>query len=179
MRTLLRFEKRHPSPPVAEVEYEEKSLGRIYLHFAIAATFLIAAGVWLATIGDEIAGVTGLGRSFVGSLFLGFSTSLPEITVSFTAMRMGAIDLAIANMIGSNLFNMTIIPIDDLLYTKGPVLAAVSESNLIIGSVVILMTLIFIAGLHFKPKRYFRLSWCNCILVILFFLGAYLNFTLA
>ena len=179
VRALFRFEQRQPSPPIAEVEYEEKSLGRSYLHFAIAAFFLIGVGIWLATIGDEIAGVTGLGQSFVGSLFLAFSTSLPEITVSFAAMRMGAVDLAVANMIGSNLFNMTIIPIDDLLYTKGPVLAAVSESNLIIGSAVILMTLIFIAGLHFKPKRYFRLSWCNCILIILFFLGAYLNFTLA
>jgi len=178
MRTLFRFEKRHPSPPVAEVEYGEKSLGRSCLYFAIASAFLIGAGIWLATIGDEIAGITGLGRSFVGSLFLAFSTSLPEITVSFTAMRMGAVDLAVANMIGSNLFNMTVIPVDDLLYTKGPVLAAVSESNLIIGLGVILMTLIFIAGLHFKPKRYFRLSWCNCILIILFFLGAYLNLTL-
>lgn len=178
MRVLFRSEQRQPSPQTAEPVYRETSLNKIYLYFAIAAAFIIGAGIWLALIGKEIAGATGLGESFVGSIFLAFTTSLPEITVSFAAMRIGAVDMAVANMIGSNLFNMTIIPIDDLLYTQGPVLASVSESHLITAFMVILMTGLFIAGLRFKPKRFFRLSWWNCALIAFFFLGAYFNFTL-
>ena len=178
MRVLFRSEQRQPSPQTAEPVYRETSLNKTYLYFAIAAAFIIGAGIWLALIGEEIAEITGLGESFVGSIFLAFTTSLPEITVSFAAMRIGAVDMAVANMIGSNLFNMTIIPIDDLLYTQGPVLASVSESHLITAFMVILMTGLFIAGLRFKPKRFFRLSWWNGALIALFFLGAYFNFTL-
>jgi len=89
------------------------------------------------------------------------------------------VDMAVANMIGSNLFNMAIIPIDDLLYTPGPVLASVSTSHLFTAGIVILMTGVFIAGLHFKPRRYFRVSWCSLTLIALFLIQAYLSYTLA
>ena len=183
MWKIFRSEQRQPSPQTTdqkvEPDYGEIPLGKVCLYFAIAAAFIIGAGTWLAIIGDEIATVTGWGESFVGSLLLGFSTTLPEITVSFVAMRMGAVDMAVANMIGSNLFNMIVIPIDDLFYLHGPVLASVSESHLITALVVILMTGIFIAGLHFRPKRFLRLSWCNMALIALFLLGAYFSYTLA
>ena len=183
VRIIFRFEQRQSSHQGVDRQvirdYREISLKRVYFYFAISAAFIIGAGTWLAIIGNEIAGITGWGESFVGSLFLAFTTSLPEITVSFAAMRIGAVDLAVANMIGSNLFNMTIIPIDDLFYLKGPVLAAVSENHLITALAVMLMTIIFIAGLRFRPKRFFRLSWWNCALVVLFLLSAYFSFTMA
>ncbi len=115
----------------------------------------------------------------MGSLFLAFSTTLPEITVSFAAMRIGAKDLAVANLIGSNLFNLTIISLDDLLYVKGPVLAAVSETHLVTAATVVLMTVVFIIGLSHKHQRFFRLSWWNVTLFLLFLLGAYYSFQLA
>ena len=183
MWKIFRSEQRQPSPQTtdqrAKADYGEIPLSRVYLHFAISAAFIIGAGTWLAIIGNEIAAVTGWGESFVGSLLIGFTTTLPEITVSFAAMRMGAVDMSVGNMIGSNLFNMTVIPIDDLFYLPGPVLASVSESHLITALVVIIMTGIFIAGLHFRPKRFFRLSWCNVTLIALFLLGALLSFSLA
>ena len=179
IRIIYRFEQRHPSLKETELAYGEESSRKVYLYFAISAAFIIGAGIWLAFIGGEIAQVYGWGQSFVGSLFLAFTTTLPEITVSFAAMRIGANDMAIANMIGSNLFNMTIIPVDDLLYLKGPVLAAVSESHLITAFTVILMTTVFIFGFGFKSRRFFRLSWGNSTLILLFLLGAYFSFALA
>jgi cation:H+ antiporter len=94
-------------------------------------------------------------------------------------MRLGAVDMAVANMIGSNLFNMAIIPIDDLLYAPGPLLASVSTSHLITAGAVILMTGVFIAGLHQRPKRYFRVSWCSLLLIVLFLIQAYFSYTMA
>lgn len=179
VRLIFLFAQRQPALQEVGLVYSEKSTGRAYLYFVISAAFIIGAGIWLAFIGDEIARVYGWGQSFVGSLFLAFTTTLPEITVSFAAMRIGANDLAVANMIGSNLFNLTIISIDDLLYLKGPVLAAVSESHLVTASTVILMTIAFIAGLSFKSRRFLRLSYWNVIVILLFFLGAYFSFTLA
>ena len=179
VRKIFLLERSHPSHRETNPAYEKESIGRTYIYFSVSAYFIIGAGIWLALIGDEIALTYGLGRSFVGSLLLAFATTLPEFTVSFTAMRMGATDMAIANMIGSNLFNMTIIPIDDLLYLKSPVLAAVSEGHLITALAVILMTIIFITGLRFKSRRFLRLSWWNSVTIVLFLLSAYFSFTLA
>jgi cation:H+ antiporter len=178
-RILYRYEQRHPSLKETEFEYADKSLRHVYLYFSIAAVFIIGAGIWLAFIGDEIAEVYGWGQSFVGSLFLAFTTTLPEITVSFAALRIGAKDLAVANLIGSNLFNLTIIPIDDLLYLKGPVLAAVSEAHLITACAVVLMTIVFIIGLGRRHHRFYRLSLWNVTLILLFLIGAYYTFQMA
>jgi cation:H+ antiporter len=179
VRQIFYWERRQTAAQETSLYRGEESLKRIYLYFGISAVFIIGAGIWLATIGDEIALNTGWGQSFVGSLFLAFTTTLPEITVSFTAMRMGAIDLAVANMIGSNLFNLTIMPVTDIIYVKGPILAGVSESHLITAVAVIVMTLLFIAGLRFKPARFLRLSWWNCTMIILFIVSAYFGFIMA
>jgi cation:H+ antiporter len=178
-RTLYHYERRHPSLKKTEFEYADKSLRHVYLYFSIAAIFIIGAGIWLAFIGDEIAAAYGWGQSFVGSLFLAFSTTLPEITVSFAAMRIGAKDLAVANLIGSNLFNLIIVPFDDLLYTRGPILTAISETHLVTAFTVILMTIVFIIGLSHRHQRALRLSWWNVTLMVLFILGAYYSFQLA
>ncbi len=179
VRKIFLFDQRQLSSQEVKLYYEEESTVKACLYFSISAVFIIGAGIWLATIGDEIALSTGWGKSFVGSLLLAFTTTLPEITVSFSAMRMGAKDLAIANLIGSNLFNLTIIPLDDLIYRKGPILAAVSEGNIVSAVAVILMTLVFIAALRFKPERFHRLSWWNCSLIALFIIGTYLSFNMA
>jgi cation:H+ antiporter len=180
MWKIFRSQQNQPAHPLIEQpDYGDVSMRRVYLYFTIAAILIIGAGTWLAIIGEEITTVTGLGESFVGNLLIGFSTTLPEITVSFAAMRIGAVDMAVANMIGSNLFNMTVIPIDDLLYLPGPVLASVSINHLLTALMVIVMTGMFIAGLRFKPRRFLRLSWCNLTLIVLFLLQAYLSYTLA
>ena len=179
VRQLYYYEKKHPPAQETKLYEGEESLKRVYINFGISAVFIIGAGIWLATIGDEIALVTGWGQSFVGTLFLAFTTTLPEITVSFTAMRIGAIDMAVANMVGSNLFNLTIIPVIDLSYSKGPILAQVSENHLFTAAAVTLMSMLFLTGLRFKPGRFFRLSWYNTGLIVLFVVSAYLSFVMA
>ncbi len=177
VRQVFQYEKSHPSAPEAELYADAHPTRRVLAYFLLAAVFIVGAGIWLATIGDEIARVTGLGQSFVGSLFLAFTTTLPELTVSFAAMRMGAADMAVANMVGSNLFNMTIIPITDIFFTRGPLLADVSAGNMITAASVIVLTLLFLLGLRLKPRRRFRLSWWNVLVIILFVAGTYFSFT--
>jgi cation:H+ antiporter len=179
VRQIFNYEKTHLAMKEARPYPIELSLKRLVTYFSISAVVIIGAGIWLATIGDEIAEVTGWGQSFVGSLFLAFTTTLPEITVSFTAMRIGAIDMAVANLIGSNLFNLTIIPVIDLIYGKGPVLAGVSEGHLFTAGAVVIMSLIFMAGLRFRTRRFWRLSWLNISLIVLFLVSAYLSFIMA
>lgn len=181
MRAIFLREREHhnDSQYAEDVEkYEHISLRSTYLSFALSAAFVIGAGIWLAFVGEDIADNTGWEESFVGSIFIAFTTSLPEIVVCFAALRLGALDMCFGNIIGSNLFNVIIIGIDDLFYSQGPILAAVSNSHAFTGLIVLLMTGVIIAGLVFRAQRktVLRVSWYVPILVILYILGAYASF---
>jgi cation:H+ antiporter len=101
-----------------------------------------------------------LGEAFVGSLFIAITTSLPEIVVSLAAVRLGAIDLGIGNVLGSNLFNLLILGLDDVFYTEGPLLAAVDASHGVAVIAVVMMNALFLVGLTYRviTKR-FVVSW--------------------
>jgi len=143
--------------------------------------FVIGAGIWLAFIGEDIAEATGWGESFVGSLLIAFTTSLPEMSVSFAALRLGAVDMCVANIIGSNLFNMAIIGVDDLFYWQGPVLAAVSDSHMFTGLIVLAMSCTIMVGLisRTRHKTPLGVSWYVPPLIGLYLLGAYISFALS
>ncbi|MBA7503695.1 hypothetical protein ES706_02310 [subsurface metagenome] len=151
----------------------------VYLRFALAAMAVIAAGIWLSFIGDEIAQVTGWGASFVGSLFLAISSSMPELVVAIAALRLGAIDMAIADILGSNMFNIAIVAPVDLAYRQGPVLSLASNSHLITAVTVIMMSLVVITGVRFRQKRktFAVASWYAPALIGLYIFAAYALFT--
>ncbi len=105
---------------------------RVATFFIISAGVTIGAGVWLASIGAGIIKSTGLSASFVGTLFLGICTTAPEIVVSISAARLGALEMAVGNVVGSNLFNIgVIIFIDDLFYAAGPILQGVDIGHVV------------------------------------------------
>jgi len=153
---------------------------KAYIFYGLSAAVIVGAGIWLAYIGEELAQVLRLGQNFVGTLFIGFTTTLPEITVSVACLRIGAKEMAVANMLGSNLFNMTIIFINDLLYRKGPIFKAILENHILTGIIVIFMTSVVIVGLVLKPKKKiaFNLSWYAICLIAIFIVGGWINFSL-
>ena len=167
--------------PAGPLKYEGDSKKTVWLKFALAAAAVIGAGIWLSFVGDEIAETYRLDTSFVGSLFLAIATSMPELVVAITALRLGAVDMAVANILGANMLDLTHIFTVDLFYSKGVVLASVSRAHLITTVVTIVMSLIVILGLRFRQKRktFFVISWYAVALIVLYILGAYALFTQA
>ena len=177
MRQMFRYERSHQAL-AASPQYGEISRTKVYLGFTLASMAVIAAGIWLSFIGDELAGVTGWNASFVGSLFLAITTSTPELVVCIAALRLGAIDMAIADILGSNMFNLALIAPVDLAYSQGAFLSSVSSNHLITAAVVVVMNLIVILGLRFRQKRKtFRIiSWHALALIGLYIFAAYAIF---
>jgi cation:H+ antiporter len=116
----------------------------------------------------------GWSRSFVGTLFMALVTTLPEIAVTLSALRIGALDMAIGNLLGSNLFNLTILAIDDLFYTRGPLLADAAAVHVGSAAAATLMTGLVMIGLVMRPQgRVLRvLSWISVGLVAAYALNA-------
>jgi cation:H+ antiporter len=157
MRLVFLYERRRRTEYIGEradeLQHEDISRARAFGLYALNAVFVIGAALWLPGLGEKIADLTGLGRTFVGSLFIALSTSLPEIVVSVAALRMGAVDLALGNLFGSNLFNLGILALDDLFYTKGSLLALISPNHLITASGAVMMTAIAVIGLTYRATR--------------------------
>jgi len=180
VRQMFHFERNHqlPSLPTSSLQYEESSTKAIYLKFTLAAVAIIGAGIWLSFVGNEIAEVTGWDASFVGSLFLAITSSMPELVVTIAALRLGAIDMAVADILGSNMFNIAIIFPVDLFYSQGPILSLVSGAHLITAAVVIAMSLTVMVGLRFRQKRktFSVISWYALALIGLYIFGVYALF---
>lgn len=142
----------------------------IWLEFIVVSGLIVLFGYRLSKYGDVIAEKTGLGRIWVGTIFIALTTTLPEVVVSIAAARIGAIELALANLFGSNMFNVGIIALDDVFYRPGLILEAASINNAITGLFAIVMASLVIAGLNYPRKRISRtnLSWETATILVLF-----------
>ncbi|MGM0688587.1 MAG: sodium:calcium antiporter [Bacillota bacterium] len=175
-RLLYRYEKKILPlvPPGKEIHADKKSIstGRALLQFSIAAGFIVLAGVLITGASDRIALETELGHTFVGSIFLAISTSLPESVTTITAVRLGYLDMAVANIFGANFMNFFVIFLADLFYRQGPLLYVVSASHLVSAFMVILLSTIIIFGLIYRSdKKVFCIGY-DTFLVLAGYLAA-------
>ena len=182
---VFRFEQRRMA---AFVRKEAKAMNdshvpirTVYRNVALHAGVIAGAGIWLPFIGKRIAETTGWDNAFVGNLVIAASTSLPEIVTTFAALRLAAPDLAVANLFGSNLFNMAILAIDDVAYVQGPLLSHVSPHHLFSAVTALMMTGIAITGLiyHTQKKAWAVITWDSAALLALYVLNAFLLFRVA
>ena len=102
-------------------------------------------------------------------------TSLPELAVTVSAIRIGALDMAISNLLGSNLFNIAILALDDLLYLKGPLLAHVSLTHAMSAMSAVVMTGVIVIGLVYRPntRLFMGVGWISLSLFTIYLLNTY------
>jgi len=165
------------APPRPAPEFVRREWRR----FGLAAAVVLAAGIWLPQVADGLASSLGLSRSFVGTVFMAIVTTLPEMAVTVAALRLGALDMAIGNLLGSNLFNVVILAVDDLAYTRGPLLAEVAPAHAGTAATALVMTGLVIVGLVMRPQgRVLRVaSWVSVGLVAAYGINATLMFLAA
>ncbi len=175
MRSLYRYEKAQVSDYVedrAEL-HPDVTLKQAIRGYVVAALAVVAAGIWLPNIAGDLAAAMGWKQSFVGTLFVAAVTTTPEIVVTVAALRIGAVDLAIGNLFGSNLFNVTILAIDDLVYLPGPLFADVSISHAASAFSAMMMSGLAVVGLVLRPaSRVLRsVSWVSLMLLVIYLLN--------
>jgi cation:H+ antiporter len=161
------------------VRHGEVSLRSAIAYYALAAAALVLAAAYLPRAATELARASGLSESFVGNLFVAASTSLPEVVVSVAAARLGALDMAAANLFGSNVFNVAVLGLDDLLLTSGPLFERVSPVHAVSLASALLMTAIAVIGMTYRAQRKrYRLSWDTFFIAAVYLLGTALLFRL-
>lgn len=183
MRLVFSYEKRRIAEFVKEIAVEAQYQGiaraRAYRLYGLNAVLIVGAATYLPSLGEAIAEKSGLGQTFVGSILIALSTSLPEVVVSIAALRIGAVDMAFGNILGSNLFNIGILALDDLFYIKGPLLSHVSQNHIATAVTAMSMTAIAIIGLTYRAsKKFFFFAWDSLGIFFLYTLAIYLLYSM-
>ena len=175
IRAAFVYERRTKLEPQIVAVEANMTLRMAVARYLLAAGVVGGAGTWLPFVGLELAEAMGWRTTFVGTLFVAAATTLPELVVTISAFRLGAVDMAIGNLLGSNLFDVLILAVADLAYVRGPLLAAVSPAHAISAFAAVIMSGVFIVALLYRPETRFRgtIGWVSLSLLMIYLLSSY------
>jgi cation:H+ antiporter len=147
------------------------SLGHAALGFVAACAVLVVDVPYMVSSAVEIARMTGLSTGFVGTVLVAAITSLPELVVALAAVRIGAFDLAVGNLFGSNAFNMFALACVDAFYIPGRFLGALDPAFALVGLLGLLLTCLALIGNLARLERRLWFMELDALLLIVVYLG--------
>lgn len=152
-------------------ENKRRALAKAISIYVASGLAILIVAPFMADAAGRIADETGLGKTFIGSTLLAFCTSLPELVSTIAAVRMGAFDLAVGNIFGSNAFNMIILLPLDFLHV-GNLLGAVSRSHILTCLAVVFATSIAVMGQLYQVEKRKKFIEPDAFTIIAIVLGA-------
>jgi cation:H+ antiporter len=158
--------------PAQQLELGESSgtlLRSGVIGMVLAAVGLLVLAPVVVVAAEAVAIEAGLTTTFVGTLLVGITTSFPEMAASVAAVHMGALDLAVGNIFGSNAFNMCILFAMDLAYRDGPLLAGVSRDHVLGAQLAVLCLSLGMMGILARAERRIAVVRIESLLIV----GAY------
>ncbi|WP_168769230.1 sodium:calcium antiporter [Yoonia maricola] len=156
-------------PFLATADDDKTTNHALILQSVVACLAILVFGLLLVLFAERIAVQSGLGTSFIGVTLLAAATSLPELTTSITAARLGAYTMAISNIFGSNLIMLVLVFPADILYRGGPILQGASTTVSLALSFGIVVTAIYLTGLIVRRKPKVGVLGLDSVLVIVTF----------
>ncbi|MDX1780807.1 MAG: hypothetical protein R3256_05760 [Thalassovita sp.] len=145
---------------------------RLLIQAMLYSVVILGAGVLLALSADTLADQTGLGSSFIGVSLLAASTSMPELSTTLAAARIGAYTMAIANIFGSNLIMLALILPADIAYKNGPILSEADRAAQFSIATGIMVTAIYVAGILIRRTPSFLGAGLDSWLVMAVYLSS-------
>lgn len=158
----------NPSLPIL-VQMKLLTTRHLSQRFVLASLVILIFGVSLVRSAEAIAFQSGLGTSFVGVTLLAGSTSLPELSTTVMAVRLGSYTMAISNIFGSNLVMLLLLLPADLLYLDGPLLSNVDRSATYAIVCGIVVSMFYIVGLVARGTRTLLGMGYDSVAVLVFY----------
>ncbi|MDX2205297.1 MAG: sodium:calcium antiporter [Hyphomicrobiaceae bacterium] len=167
----------HASP---EAETKDAGLSRTVAKALIASGVLLVAGFVLSRGGDVISKQTGLDSGMIGFVLVGISTSLPEVSSVVGAMRQKNYELAIGDIFGTNMFDIALIPIADIIYRKGAILKEAGPFETVAALLGILLTAVYLVGLlERRDRTILRMGYDSLAAIVIYAIGLGILYSLS
>lgn len=172
---LVYYDQQHAlrlaAPELESSREELPPLGSSLAGYLATTALIFYIAPKLAETSDQLAQLSGLGGTFFGTFFVALITSLPEAVTSLAALRIGAVDLAMGNIFGSNAFNMVMFIGLDLSYGR-PILLAAADVHAVTATALILVTCVALLGMLYRVEKRLWILEPDAVLVILLIVGA-------
>lgn len=171
------------APPREAEEYRQEldrrhaGLGAWQLgaRFAAGASGVILGGYFVARSGEVLAAQTGIGESVVGALLIAVVTSLPELSTTISAARMGAYALAVGNILGTNTLELALFLPADLVYS-GSVFSPLGEKELFLAQLGMVVTAVYLWGVIERRNRTIGPLGTDSLIVLLVYVAGMVAF---
>ena len=134
-------------------ERSDVPTSRLWARLAALGLVVGVAGWVIGQGGLGVIAATGLPSGVVGFTLTTALTSLPELVVLITAVRMGALALGVGNIIGGNVFDTLMIAVADVAYLEGPVYRDAGPISLVLLGGTVIMTTVLAGGLIMRDRR--------------------------
>jgi cation:H+ antiporter len=130
-----------------------ESTARLWGAFLAYALVTAIAGHIIGQAGLAIVAVTGISETAVGTFLTAISTSFPEFVSAIAAVRMGAVNLAVGDIVGGNAFDVLFLAASDFAYRDGSIYAAFTDRHIFTIALVILMSGVLLLGMLNRERR--------------------------
>lgn len=148
--------------------YNKKN--NVLLKFFITAIIMIFLSIFLTIEADKITKIyPKFSSSTIGAILLGITTSLPEVVTTFSLLTMNNYNMAISNMLGSNIFNFLVLSISDFFYKKDYIYYPQDNNSIMFIYGGMLIIFLFFLTLVFKNRKnifYLMISILMCLLYL-------------
>lgn len=152
-----------------EMPRRRRGLGTLLATTAVLGLVVAAAGWVLAHAAVSLSAHVGLSEGVVGGVLTAFTTSLPELVVAITAVRRGALALAVGDILGGNAFDVLFLSASDVAYRGGSVFAAAGADDLFWSAVALLMVAVLLTGMLRRERHGIGNIGFESVLVLVFY----------
>ena len=169
---LPRKTKDTSSEPEEKSRHQSRHIWKLWIRFTLYGTVVSLAGWALSQLAIPLGEKAALPPGIVGGIFTAVSTSIPELVVAITAVRMGALNLAVGDIIGGNAFDTLFIAASDIAYREGPIYADVTSAEQFWLANSMLMTSVLLMGLIYRERHGLgNIGLESVVLLVLYFGG--------
>lgn len=154
----------------------ESSDRKLMIWAGACCAAILVLGILLVWNAETLAMQSGLGTSFVGVTFLAGATSLPELTTTITAVRVGSYTMAISNIFGSNLIMIVLVLPADMLYRQGAILRDASATVSLAIGFGLVVTSVYLVGLIVRRKPRIGPLGLDSVIVLAVFVASLLAY---
>lgn len=155
------FKNQAPSPKVKRNPLSFFKVSMIAIEYFVSIIVIIFIAPLFVSAADQLAELSGLGHSFIGTTLVAFTTSLPELVTTLAAFQLRQPQLAIGNIFGSNAFNMILFLPLDFLYNQSLFISAASTHLITVFAIILSTAWILM------PKPYPKYKERNHYLLVL------------
>lgn len=154
-----------------------KKTNHIILKFILTAIIMVMLSILLTYQADKLSHMyPKFSSSSIGAMLLGITTSLPEVVTTFALLKLNNFNMAISNMLGSNIFNFLVLSISDLFIKNNYIYSYSDKYSMYYVFGGILLTILFSTSIISKTTKRFIYALISVLMISIYLLVWYLQF---